>query len=75
MAKKYVILDRDGTIIADKHYLSNPDDVELLNGAVKGLRQFQRLGYGLIMITNQSGVARGYFSEDAVKAVNDEILI
>ncbi|MGD9637670.1 MAG: D-glycero-alpha-D-manno-heptose-1,7-bisphosphate 7-phosphatase [Alphaproteobacteria bacterium] len=74
MAKKYIILDRDGTIIHDKDYLSRPSEVELLPNAVKGLRQFQRLGYGLIMITNQSGVARGYFTEETVKAVNDELL-
>lgn len=74
MAKKYIILDRDGTIIYDKDYLSKPSEIELLPGAVKGLRQLQRLGYGLIMVTNQSGVARGYFDEEAVKAVNKELL-
>jgi D-glycero-D-manno-heptose 1,7-bisphosphate phosphatase len=74
MAKKYILLDRDGTIIYDKHYLSNPDDLELLPSSAKGLRQMQQMGFGLVMITNQSGVARGYFSEQDVKTVNDELV-
>jgi histidinol phosphatase-like enzyme len=49
--RRFVILDRDGTIIVDKHYLSDPDGVELLPGAADGLRRLQDLGLGLIVIT------------------------
>jgi D-glycero-D-manno-heptose 1,7-bisphosphate phosphatase len=61
--KRYVILDRDGTIIEERHYLSDPDAVQLLFQAAVGLRHMQELGFGLIVITNQSAVGRGLFSE------------
>ena len=54
--------DRDGTIIVEKHYLSDPDGVELMPGAVEGLRAFQAAGYALVVITNQSGIARGMYT-------------
>lgn len=59
--RHFAILDRDGTIIQERHYLSDPAQVELLPGAVSGLKQMRKLGLGLIVVTNQSGVARGYF--------------
>ncbi len=68
--KKFILLDRDGTIIVDKHYLSDPEGVELLPGAVEGLKKMQSLGYGLIVLTNQSGIGRGYYSEEDMHAVN-----
>lgn len=58
-----VLLDRDGTIIVDKHYLADPAGVELLPGAVEGLRLLVRAGVRLFVVTNQSGIGRGYFSE------------
>ena len=70
MGKKYIMLDRDGTIIVDKHYLHDPDEVELLPGAVDGLKRMQDMGYGLGILTNQSGVGRGYYDEASVKACN-----
>lgn len=70
MDKRYVLLDRDGTIIADKHYLHDPDGVELLPMAVEGLRRMQGLGFGLAVLTNQSGVGRGYYDEASVHACN-----
>jgi histidinol-phosphate phosphatase family protein len=65
-----VFLDRDGTIIADKHYLSEPDGVELLPKAAQGLRHMQSLGLALVVVSNQSGVGRGYFDMDSVERVN-----
>lgn len=62
-ARKAWFLDRDGTIIVDRHYLSDPEQVELLEGAAQALAQAQRAGYLLVVVTNQSGIARGYFSE------------
>lgn len=60
--EKVVILDRDGTVVVDRNYLSDPADLEFLPGAVDGLRRLYRDGYRLIVITNQSGVGRGMLS-------------
>ncbi len=72
--KPAVFLDRDGTIIREVGYLRRPEQVELLPGAVEGLRQFQHCGYSLVIISNQSGVARGYFTEADVQAVHEHLL-
>lgn len=70
MSKRYVLLDRDGTIIKDKHYLHDPEGVELLPMAAEGLRRMQGMGFGLAVLTNQSGVGRGYYDDSAVRACN-----
>lgn len=59
-----VLLDRDGTIIEDKHYLADPAGVELLPGATEGLRRLVASGIRTFVVTNQSGIGRGYFSEE-----------
>ncbi|BCS90217.1 D-glycero-alpha-D-manno-heptose-1,7-bisphosphate 7-phosphatase [Pseudodesulfovibrio sediminis] len=74
MSKRYILLDRDGTIIFDKHYLSDPDGVELLPGAVEGLKLMQAMGYGLVVLTNQSGVGRGYYDVASVNACNGRMM-
>lgn len=60
-ARRFVLLDRDGTIIVEKHYLSDPDQVELLPGAARALARLSGLGLGLAVVTNQSAIGRGYF--------------
>lgn len=70
MDKKYILLDRDGTVIYDKHYLHDPDEVELLPGAIEGLKAMVAMGFGLAILTNQSGVGRGYYDEASVNACN-----
>ncbi len=60
--KAFVLLDRDGTIIRECHYLSDPNLVELLPGAAEGMRKMQEMGLGIVAITNQSAIGRGYFS-------------
>jgi D-glycero-D-manno-heptose 1,7-bisphosphate phosphatase len=60
---QYVILDRDGTIIEERHYLSDPDEVRLLPNASAGLRRMRAAGWGLLVVTNQSAVGRGKFTE------------
>lgn len=73
MAGRFVLLDRDGTIIHDKHYLSDPGGVELLPGAAEGLAQLAAMGLGLVLLSNQSGVGRGYFDHESVLACNDRM--
>ncbi len=62
-------LDRDGTIIAERGYLRDPEGVELLEGAAEGLRRLQQAGYALVLVTNQSGIARGLVREEEYRAV------
>lgn len=68
-----VLLDRDGTLVKQKHYLSDPDDVEILSGAIEGLKYMLRLGFGLVVITNQSGVGRRIFTLDQMNEVNERM--
>jgi len=70
MKEKAVFIDRDGTIIVEKHFLSNPDEIEFIEGSVDALAQLQKHEYKLIIVSNQSGVARGKFGEETVEKVN-----
>lgn len=72
--RRYVLLDRDGTIMVDKGYLADPAGVALLPGARDGLRRLAGLGLGLVILTNQSGIGRGYFTAAAADAVNDRLV-
>ena len=65
------LLDRDGTILEDRHYLADPDGVALLPGAASGLRRLQAAGVTLVVISNQSGVARGLISPAELAAVEE----
>jgi D-glycero-D-manno-heptose 1,7-bisphosphate phosphatase len=67
---KALFLDRDGTLIYDKHYLADPAGVELIPGVPAALRRALDLGYQLFLFTNQSGVARGLHSLDDVLRCN-----
>ena len=68
-----VFLDRDGTVIRDVGYLGRPEQVELLPGAAGGLARLAEAGFLLIVVTNQSGVGRGMFGEQAVRETNAEV--
>src|SRR3984893_11084175 len=68
-----VFLDRDGTLMRDVDYCGEPEDVEVFEGASSALRQLKTRGYKLIVITNQSGIARGYFNENQYRAVETEV--
>jgi D-glycero-D-manno-heptose 1,7-bisphosphate phosphatase len=59
--RPFAVLDRDGTIIVERNYLSDPDRVELIPGVAGGLRRLIALGLGLVVVTNQSAVGRGFF--------------
>lgn len=69
MKRAAVFLDRDGTLIEEAHYLADPDRVVLLPGTVEALRAIRAAGYALVVVTNQSGIARGLYSEDDFRAV------
>jgi D-glycero-D-manno-heptose 1,7-bisphosphate phosphatase len=73
VSKPFVLLDRDGTLNVEKHYLSDPDQLELYPGTGAALRRLREMGYGLAVLTNQSGVGRGYFGLDAVERVHERL--
>lgn len=65
-----VFLDRDGTLNVDRHYLSRPEQFELIPGTGPALRRLQDAGFLLVVVTNQSGIGRGYYTEADLHAVN-----
>ena len=69
-----VFMDRDGTIMEDTHYCSNPKDVRIFPGVAEALRRLKSRGFKLIVITNQSGIGRGLFTLDQYRAVEGELL-
>ncbi|HYZ17751.1 MAG TPA: HAD family hydrolase [Candidatus Acidoferrum sp.] len=73
MSRAAVFLDRDGTLIEDKGFLADPAVVTILPTVVDALRLLRARGFATVVVSNQSGIARGYFDDDAVRAVNGEI--
>lgn len=71
--RRAIFLDRDGTLIEEKKYLHRPQDVAIFPGAAAGLRNLQDAGFMLFLVTNQSGVGRGWFTLDDVAAVHDRL--
>jgi D-glycero-D-manno-heptose 1,7-bisphosphate phosphatase len=68
-----VFLDRDGTMIAEKNYLCRPEDVEIFPATPVGLKKLCDAGFKLIIVSNQSGVGRGYFTLEDVARVNEHL--
>ena len=71
--KRFVLLDRDGTINEERNYLSDPDQVELVSGSAQAIRMLREQGLGLVIVTNQSAVGRGYFDEARLDEVNQRL--
>ncbi len=67
------LLDRDGTIIVHKVYLSDPDEIEFAPGEIEGLQLLRDAGFALVLITNQSGIARGYFDVATLERIHDRL--
>lgn len=71
--KPPVFLDRDGTIIVEKKYLKDPDQVYLEESVIEGLAQLQGMGHPLFVVSNQSGIGRGKFTENDTRRVNARV--
>ncbi len=73
MANRAVFVDRDGTLIEDPGYLSDPAGVRLLPGAAEAIASLKQAGYKIVVVTNQSGVARGLFTERTLEEIHMEL--
>ncbi len=73
MSRRAVFLDKDGTVLRNVPYNADPARMELLPGAAAGLRRLARAGFALVVVSNQSGVARGYFPEEALEVVHGRL--
>ncbi len=68
-----IFLDRDGTLNREVDYLADPNHLELLAGVGTGLKKLSLAGFALCVVTNQSGIARGLFSENTLSAIHDRL--
>jgi D,D-heptose 1,7-bisphosphate phosphatase len=71
--KRAVFLDRDGTIAPDVPYCSRAEDFELYPGAPSAIKLLKENGFKVVVITNQSGIARGYFSEETLDKIHNKL--
>ena len=74
MATNTIFLDRDGVINKEINYLYRKDDFEFIDGIFDACRYFESIGYNIIIITNQSGIARGFYTEDEFKLLTNWML-
>lgn len=73
MKNKAVFIDRDGTINVDVHYLDDPDKFEMYPSVGEGVKKLKENGFRIIVITNQSGIARGYFTEKQLSNIHEKM--
>ncbi len=71
--QRYIFFDRDGTLNREVEYLSDPEQVELYPEVVPALQRLTAVGYGIIVVTNQSGIGRGFFTVEAMQRVNARV--
>jgi D-glycero-D-manno-heptose 1,7-bisphosphate phosphatase len=71
--QRAIFLDRDGTLIEERHFLHRPEDIAFFPGAVRALRQLRAAGFKLFIVSNQSGVGRGRFTMEDVAKVHDRL--
>lgn len=72
-ARPAAFLDRDGTILVETNYLADPASAELIPGAAAALRRLQDAGFALVVVTNQSGIARGLYGERDYRLVDEHM--
>lgn len=73
--RKAIFIDKDGTLISNVPYNTDPGKIVLEYGAIEGLRLLQQRGYALIVVSNQSGIAHGYFKEEDMQPVITKVRI
>jgi D-glycero-D-manno-heptose 1,7-bisphosphate phosphatase len=73
MSNRAVFLDRDGTINEEVNYLGHPEQLRLIDGAAEAVKQLNRAGWKAVVVTNQAGIARGYFSEARLREIHREL--
>lgn len=73
MGNRAVFVDRDGTMAKDVHYCSCPEDFELFPNTAKAIKLLNEHGFKVIIITNQSGIARGYFTEETLARIHEKM--
>ena len=66
-------IDRDGTLIVDRHFLADPDKIEFLPGSLEAVTRLKKAGYRIVVISNQSGVGRGFFPVETVDLVHERL--
>jgi D-glycero-alpha-D-manno-heptose 1-phosphate guanylyltransferase len=71
--RRFIVLDRDGTIIVEREYLSQPEQVSLIPGAGAAMRKLRQMGFGLVVITNQSGIGRGFFDQAQLERIHQRL--
>ncbi len=71
--RNFVVLDRDGTIIEECSYLSHPEQIKLIPGTAEALRELRQMGFGIVVITNQSAIGRGFFDEARLRQIHDRL--
>ena len=74
MNPKAIFFDRDNTLIEDKGYMFNPDDLKFFPDTIEVLNHLQQQGFMLFIVTNQSGIGRGYFTEENMHEFNDHMI-
>ena len=72
--KRALFLDRDGILNVDYGYIGDPGEIKIVPGVVEFLKKISNLGFILVIVTNQSGIARGYFSESDYELVKSRIV-
>jgi D-glycero-D-manno-heptose 1,7-bisphosphate phosphatase len=71
--RRFALIDRDGTINVDKHFLSDPDELELIPGSGQAIARLNQAGWGIIVVTNQSGIGRGKFDLARVELIHAKL--
>jgi D-glycero-D-manno-heptose 1,7-bisphosphate phosphatase len=73
VTRRFVLLDRDGTINEEIGYVLRPEELRLIPGTLEALRELRDLGLGLVVVTNQSPIGRGMLSEEGLQVIHDRL--